>query len=584
MASAPPGPVPAHACFPLAAGVVAAALVYDPLAAAADPKRVAALLVSLTALAWVLGSSLRKPRTIPDATLGPSGAAWLLFVAGSMLSILWGKPVGLDVAMAWTAGAGIVVATGALSPARVRATALTAGWWIGTLSAAAVLAQWTAGVRGVALHGGHGNGNWLGLLLSVTLPLSAGLAVEGKSRGAWWWVAAAAGVALQLPALGLAASRVAWVAVLLAGAIALLTGLARKLASRPIIAALVVLCAIVCLSSANLVHASSPPPSADAVQALGGRTWLWVTSLRAAEANLPFGVGLGGFGHAFLQAQGEALASMPVAQASRQFHNATTAHQDWLQALVETGPAGFALLMVCVGATWLGHARDRAWTTTAATTAFVICAAGDSPLHQPAIVLILSLLIASAPRRWRPHPIATLGPSLAVMALLLAAALGGWLATRLETRARDASPFERDALLERAVHLDGRAGQAWLSLGLSRLELGDPKGAIPFLQRSRERLANVGTDIALGNAWMESGDAVRAERCYRRSVALHPGSFRGHANLAEALREQGKLELAGHHLALAGRLYPGHPKLPEMQERLRRDRVQRDLNSPLPHR
>ena len=197
---------------------------------------------------------------------------------------------------------------------------------------------------------------------------------------------------------------------------------------------------------------------------------------------------------------------------------------------------------------------------------------GDSPLNQPAIVLLLSLLVAASPRRWRINPVALQTLAAVVTALLLAAALGSWLSARLQTQARDASPALRRALLERAADLDERNGQVWLTLGLDRLELGEPKAAVPLLQRSRDRLANVGTDIALGNAWVEAGEPQRAEPCYRRALALHPASMRAHANLAEALRLQGKLDDAEHHLDLALQLYPGHPKLAELRERLRQDR------------
>jgi len=569
----------------LVLGVTAATLVYDPLASAAQPKRFVALLLSVAAIAWVLGAWARQPRNSRKLSLGVSAGAWMLFVAWSMTSILWGKPVGLDVAMAWMAGAGIVLATGVLSANRVQTTALHSGWWIGTVSSVAVIAQWLSGVRGIALHGTQGNGNWLGLLLAITLPLSAGFVATGRSKGAWWWVAGLVGAILQLPALVLAGSRVAWVAAAAACATAMLVALSRRARLSRGIAAFMLVGAVASLSTESLARSAGPEAEligAEAKESLGGRTWIWRTSMHAARSALPFGTGLGGFGHAYLEAQGQALRQMPVPDASRQFHNATTAHQDWIQALVETGPVGLALLVTCVAAAMVGHLRKRSWAAAGALVAFIACACGDSPLRQPAIVVLVCLLFASAPRRRWPWPTSTLSVGLVVTSLSMAAALAGWMATRWETEAGNALLDTRIALLQRAIRLDGRSGQAELSLGLAKLELAEPKGAIPLLERSRDRLANVGTDIALGNAWLESGDAARAERSYRRALAMHPGSFRGHANLAEALQEQGKLDEAGRQLALAKRLYPGHPKLPEMEERLRRALRDRDLSESLP--
>jgi hypothetical protein len=288
--------------------------------------------------------------------------------------------------------------------------------------------------------------------------------------------------------------------------------------------------------------------------------------------SLPFGAGLGNFGHVYLDAQGLALSKMPVGEASRQFHNATTAHHDWIQAFVDTGPVGLSLLMTSLLWGLGSHVKRQDGVMAATMVAIIVCGFGDSPLRQPAIVLLMSLCLAALPRgkRWdrvlRPAPWIAFG----ACSLVAAASMAGWVASRWETTARDSLPAERVRLLERAMRLDGRSGQASLSLGITLLETGDARGALTVLESSRERLANVGTDVTMGNAWMELKEPSRAERCYGRALDRHPGSFRGHANMAESMREQGKLEGASHHLSMAKRLYPGHPKLPEMTEALRR--------------
>ncbi len=142
----------------LAAGVVGASLIYDPLALAVAPKRAVAGIVAVAAIAMVLGFRARGQR-LGSGAVGGAGLFWLAFVAFSSLSILWGRPAGLDEAMAWIAGAGIMIAAGFLGTSLVRATACVSGWCVGTVCSIAVIGQWFAGVRGIALHGGQSNGN-----------------------------------------------------------------------------------------------------------------------------------------------------------------------------------------------------------------------------------------------------------------------------------------------------------------------------------------------------------------------------------------------------------------------------------------
>lgn len=554
----------------LMAGVVGASLIYDPLAPAVAPKRAVAGLVAVAAIAMVLGIRARKQR-LGSGTIGsPAGLFWLAFVALSSLSILWGRPAGLDEAMAWIAGAGVMIAAGFLQASLVRATACVSGWWVGTLCAIAVIGQWFAGVRGIALHGGQGNGNWLGLLLAVTLPLSAGFVAArwrcGRPGFAW-----GLGLLIQLPAMVLAGSRVAWIALGLASVVALL--IFTKKQGVKVRVLLTGLLALLSLGGAVGAWTAWERSAAEGVQlSLSGRVWIWRTSLEAGLASLPFGAGLGNFGHVYLDAQGVALSNMPVGEASRQFHNATTAHQDWIQAFVDTGPVGLSLLMMSLLWGLASHVKRRDGFMAATMVAIIVCGFGDSPLRQPAIVLLMSLCLAAAPRGLQYKRVLGPAPWMAFCAcsLVAAAAVAGWVAARWETRARDSLPAERIRLLERAMRLDGRSGQAALSLGITLLETGDARGALTVLESSRERLANIGTDVTLGNAWMELKVPAKAEHCYRRALDRHPGSFRAHANMAESLREQGKLEDASHHLSVAKRLYPGHSKLPAMEEALRR--------------
>ena len=563
----------------IVAGVAAASLVYDPSATAAHPKRVAGLLVALVAVVGVIAARARGQRLFGGASLSPALAGWLAFVVVSGVSILWGKPAGLDDAMGWVAAAGIALAAGALPPRVARSAALSAGWWVGSVSAVAVLAQWMGGTRGIALHGGHGNGNWLGLVLAVTLPLSAGFAKAARDRRAPWWAAAVVGVGLQLPALVLASSRVAWVAWAASIGVAAWLAFPAPTTWRRLAGATVVVLVLAAATWTMLRFDRGNATGGDATASIAGRMWIWNASLEAAKTALPLGTGLGGFAHAYLDAQGTALAGLPVTEASRRFQNATTAHQEWIQALVETGPVGLSLLALALGSAMLDAIRRRDASMTGTWVALIVCCFGDSPLRQPAIVLLMGLCFAAQRRRWWKRATPALGATFVASSMLLAVGVAAWLACRWETAARDALPGEQEAGLERAVQLDDRSGQAALSLGLLWLETGDARGALTMLALSRDRLANVGTDVAMGNAWMQLREPAKAERSYVRALQRHPGSFRAHANQVEALRAQGKLEEAEQHLAVARRLYPGHPKLSEMEEALRRARQDQEAGA-----
>jgi tetratricopeptide (TPR) repeat protein len=221
-----------------------------------------------------------------------------------------------------------------------------AGAITGTGAAAIAIASAAAGARGMHLHAGQGNPNWLGLLVAVTLPLTIDLAMTKRSR------AAALGVCAQAIALYLSHSRVAWGAALVACApFAFFRGArARVIAAALLGAALV--------ASPALAQTDVP-----ADLALAGREWIWRMTANAASGALPFGAGLGGFGHAYLDAQGVALAGRTPAEAARSFVNATSAHEEYLQAAAESGP--FAALALVA---WLLYGSARGWLATRTRT------------------------------------------------------------------------------------------------------------------------------------------------------------------------------------------------------------------------
>lgn len=415
------------------------------------------------------------------------------------------------------------------------------------------------------LHGLQGNPNWLGLLLAVTLPLQVDLLARlrrGCSR--WWWLVALS-CSLTVGALVLAASRVA-VAALAVTAAVFVAGRWRKVASVGL----------------GLAVAGAAFSLQGSLAAWSGRWWIWRVSLHEATDALPLGVGVGRFAHGFLDAQGELLARLPLEQAAARFANATTAHGDWLEVLTVGGPVALVLLGAVVGSAIAGL-RQRFRAGAAAVVVAALCALGDSPLAQPGLVAVLALILATAPRRplrgrRRTLFVAVYAMVLASSILLLPSSTARWMGERAVTAARRAGLDQRMALLHRAHRLWPRSGETTLLVGLGHLETDAPIRAVPWLEHSRRHLANLGTDVALGNAWLRSGRPDRAAAAYRRALDRHPGYFRAHANLVEALRNLGRLDQAEQHLRTARRLQPGHPKLAGIAERLRRARIERETS------
>src|SRR5262245_53200903 len=195
-----------------------AGLAWDPGAPAADPKRVLVLLVAAAALAFT-----GRARTLEVA---PASLLFAAFVALSALSLCRGGAGWRE--LATLAGAALLVTAASLRPLpEAAAIARTAASVLGGGAALWALVQAVAGARGLATHGGQGNPNWLGLLLAATLPLSLS-ALFGAERGSRRRQVLALLVLAQIPALLLARSRTAWIALALAGAATLVNWAASR--------------------------------------------------------------------------------------------------------------------------------------------------------------------------------------------------------------------------------------------------------------------------------------------------------------------------------------------------------------------
>lgn len=563
------------------AAIAVAALAWDPSAPAADPKRALAL------AAITVGLALRVSGRVPadDAGRGSSTAVLALgaFVLWSGASLAWGVASGARDLATFVAGLGLALVVDGAPRDGARELARWVATATGALASVAAIAERLAGARGLAVHGGQGNANWLGLLVAVTLPLGLAAALRPGPRRAL----AALAVALELAGLALSHSRVAWLAAAITAAplvVALAPAARRRLVAAALAAVVAPALAIALTRAPARTQTPRPDEDVPAPIALEGRLWIARASLDAARDALPFGVGLGGFAHAFLEAQGERLAPLPPKVASRRFLNATTAHDDWLEALVDSGPIAPALLAAALGLAAYAALASGFLEGAAALGAFALCALGDSPLRQPALVLVLGVVVGAArgasraPRVRRPTEIA----ALAACAVGLAYASAAWVADRRVAAARDALPEDRLRALSAAIRLDPTNGEALLDRGLlvTATERPTLDLALADLRRSRALLANVGTDVALGNALVRAGQWEDAVLAYERALRLHPGSFRAHANVAEPLLLLGRLDEADRHLAVAAELFPGHPKLAELVERARRARLDRATGGP----
>src|SRR6185295_11378231 len=294
--------------------------------------------------------------------------------------------------LATLGGAGLFLAAASLRPREEAASiARTAASVLGGGAALWALAEAVTGARGLAVHGGQGNPNWLGLLLATTLPLSlsALLRAERGSRGARAVLALLA--VPQIPALLLAQSRTAWIALAVAAAATLAD---RRAPLKRSVGVAFVVSGAVAIALVFLLHAG-------AAHSFDGRIWIWRLAARTAAGALPWGAGLGAFPRLFLDQQGPALAALPTGEAARRFVYATTAHNDWLEITTETGLPGLALLAVAIGAGIVACRRAGARAEAATLIAFAISALADSPLRQPAVLLPVALTLASAPRTLR---------------------------------------------------------------------------------------------------------------------------------------------------------------------------------------
>jgi tetratricopeptide (TPR) repeat protein len=543
------------------------ALAYDPRAEAAEPKRALGLAFSAICLALcvVWPPRFRADRRVAGAALG--------FVALSALGALWGLPAGLRDLGTLLAALGAAWLSALLGPFRARSAARLSALGIGGFSAFFALYSAVQGRPPLSLHGGQGNPNWLGLLLAVTLPLSLDALVALRRAHLSCRALALGASVAQLPALYLSHSRVAWLGVSVASVVFMLA-LQRRLhlRRRSVLVAAALLLALI-------VGATRSAQDVPLAQALKGRAWIWEHSAQAAAEAFPFGAGLGRFAHAYLDAQGAVLRTLPEKQAARRFQNATTAHNEYLQAAVETGAVSAILLALTLIFGVRGALQQRWLGGALSLFACLLVALADSPLRQPAIASLVGLVLGvpsqlsgrKAPRYARLTP----GLLLVLTAFLTRDAARGWLGTRERSLALERDPAQHETRLTRAARLDPGSGETELERGLARLRKGDAQAAREALLRADALFADTATRIALGQAELALGRPDHAARAFERALDWNFGSYRAHLGLSEAHFRKQQLERAEREAQIARSLLPFAPGARELIDRIHEAQMDR---------
>jgi len=496
----------------------------------------------------------------------------------------------------WVAGLLIAWAAADLGRARAVRAARGAALLIGAgCSLWAILAA-LRGARGFEVHAGQGNPNWLGLLLAVCLPLSLEWTASRVVRGSVATASAACALTLaEVTGLALSHSRVAWVAAgvtfLWMATSAIRAGLVRLVVSHrgrrgssvvAIVVAFIVAGTAWGASRAATHHPGGSPEDVSARTSLQGRTWIWQESAAAAVRSPPWGVGLGRFGHAFLTEQGDALQALRPAVAARQFINATTAHQEFLQVAVESGPLATVLLAAALVAAFRGHAARRWIGGSGAVLALGVTCLADSPLRQPAIVLVMALVLGAQHRTlagtpWgRGRGVLRRGALIfgtCAAAWLATGSTRAWLSTRMRTHALYCDPEARMGWMVRAAATDPTSGEANLALGLEQLARGRPDDALTSLRRSQNDLADIAVPAAMGEGHLALGRYPEAARDFEAALRWHPGFVRASIGLAEAERLLGHYPEAESHALIAATVAPGDARVAEALDRIREARM-----------
>ena len=503
----------------------------------------AVVLVAGGVLTWRLarrpGAGLRSSLDVPAAALAAAG---LLFWAMSPdLSVSQTEAARLlfcGLAF-WTAGR-------SFAPAGARPF-LTA--WTAAASAAALWALLEAAAGRPRPFASFGNPIFLGTALASALPVALARAYGSDSpRERSLWAAAAA-----LQAAGLLATHSR------AAVFGLLGGLALWALAR--------------LRGRRLAAAAGAAAAlaAAAAWAFRSREWthalIWRDALSLWRSHPLLGCGLGRFHLEFPAFASEALkARWPEGKVVINF-----AHNEYLQTLAETGPAGLAALAAVPAAAWLALRGDdvpegrleRGASAAGALALFTAAFVSPDLRFGASAFAAFVLLAAAAPARPSGAPLPALLPA-GALALLFGLAVQPALAVR---RNALEAPFHTGADPGRIREMEDRLARssgdadAAEQLGFLRAKASDLEGArAAFLRAAELDPSRPGPLNNLGNLAYLAKDFDGAVSWWEKSLAADPGQIDARINLAKLLCERGRLKPCAGHLDEVLRRDPSNAK------------------------
>jgi tetratricopeptide (TPR) repeat protein len=558
--------------------LLCATLVYIPNVAAAEPKRIAGLLLGfLAALVAVLTVARRRAQRLwPLRPLFGYAPFWSLgLVLLVCASLGWGLRAGTASVATFVSAALFCYGAQVLGTYGARRMLSDAACACGVVHAlAACFTQWRFG----AAVGVMGNPNELGLLLSFLLPLAMARLRKLRALGLLC-------AAIMVAALFFSHSRTAQLSLTVAICI-------HVFRSIPLRASVSSSRSCGALHALSLVGRSSDWfRDASWSDALAGRWWIFRHAWQIWVEH-PLGVGAGGFGHAYLASQGRTLQQLSAGVAARAFINADTAHASVMHIFVEQGALGGGLL----AGFWICLLRALARAPApyfCAAISVLLASFGDMALHIPPIALFLGVLVAASPSVRRGARISfrnatTSAPwsmllsvaSMVAVAWLLRALCTAMLANRVRVDASTLPPDEGLRALRRSFAYAPNNGESRLNAGLLAQSFGSIDEAQHDLEISDRELANVGTKVALANLAYGQGNFAAAKAYCQAALTLDHGSLKAHLNLAETCHKMGDVSCAFEELRAAKEIAPFHPKLQDLEERLQRGIEPRDPAAP----
>lgn len=378
------------------------------------PKR--ALLIATAFGAFFVAAAmggLRRIERVPWLALAAIPAATLVAWAASSRPDLGGQTVLMICAgplLAWTTASLfggkrrpllIAIAISGIAESLVA----IAQWWIhlDMFKAAGLSAELSGRMR---LYGTMGNPDFVAIYIAVTMPVLIGLARRATTRAQWLsWCC----LAVDAIALAGAGSRTAIVAAI-CGCGAVLLFERGDVRQRLRSAFTLVLLAVVLAVSVGLRNPRTTTTGAR------GRFFMWGVSL-VHISHKPLGDGPGTFAYLYPTKMAEFLRNRDLGAWQRFIGYESTANNDYVQALADTGWPGLAALIAVLAFTVLrlgraARAGDEIESAAlGAVVALAVAAAAESPLQRAeswtllwfCVGLALASVPASSPPNDRPR-------------------------------------------------------------------------------------------------------------------------------------------------------------------------------------